>query len=67
MIDRILGHSDASQAAPSDVVAQSHLLENRRQFFSRASCGIGVAALASLLERDGFACEKNREDRNLRD
>src|SRR6476646_929004 len=27
----------------------------RRQFFGRTACGIGSAALASLLSRDGFA------------
>ena len=31
------------------VIEKSHLLTNRRQFFSRTSTGIGVAALASLL------------------
>lgn len=34
-----------------------HLLENRRQFFGRTSTGIGVAALASLLNRDLFSKE----------
>jgi hypothetical protein len=34
------------------------LLENRRQFFGRASSGIGVAALASLLGKDLGAGEK---------
>jgi hypothetical protein len=40
------------------------LLENarsvtRRQFFSRAAGGIGIAALASLLEQDGLAAPPN--------
>jgi hypothetical protein len=34
------------------------LLINRRQFFSRTSTGIGIAALASLFERDLVASEK---------
>ncbi len=31
-------------------IEESHLLTNRRQFFGRASTGIGVAALATLLK-----------------
>ncbi|MBD55027.1 MAG: sulfatase, partial [Rhodopirellula sp.] len=34
---------------------QQHL--NRRHFFGRSATGIGTAALASLLHRDGFATE----------
>ena len=34
------------------------LLVNRRQFFSRTSTGIGIAALASLFDRDLLASEK---------
>ena len=34
---------------------QQHL--NRRHFFGRSATGIGTAALASLLQRDGFATE----------
>ncbi len=33
-------------------LAESHFLENRRQFFSRSAKGVGVAALASLLNQD---------------
>ena len=33
----------------SQLLEESHLLTNRRQFFGRASTGIGVAALASML------------------
>jgi len=36
----------------SNPILESQLLENRRQFFGRASTGIGVAALASLLDRN---------------
>ena len=32
---------------------QQHI--NRRHFFGRSATGIGTAALASLLQRDGFA------------
>jgi hypothetical protein len=39
----------------NDLLLESQLLENRRQFFGRASCGIGTLALGSLLERSGFA------------
>jgi hypothetical protein len=39
----------------SNPLLDAQLLENRRQFFSRASSGIGVAALASLLNRNSFA------------
>ncbi len=35
-----------------DPLADSHLLENRRQFFGRASTGIGTAALAALMAGD---------------
>ncbi|MEE3054610.1 MAG: DUF1501 domain-containing protein [Planctomycetota bacterium] len=35
----------------SNELLESGLLENRRQFFGRSSTGIGVAALASLLNR----------------
>ena len=34
---------------------QQHL--NRRHFFGRSATGIGTAALASLLQRDGFAAD----------
>jgi hypothetical protein len=33
------------------------LLQTRRQFFGRAATGIGVAALASLLDRDGLRAD----------
>ena len=36
----------------TDPLLESRLLQNRRQFFSRSSAGIGVAALASLLNVD---------------
>ena len=39
----------------NDPLFDSHLLQNRRQFFGRSSTGIGVAALASLLNPDLFA------------
>ncbi|MEC8556863.1 MAG: DUF1501 domain-containing protein [Planctomycetota bacterium] len=39
----------------TDPILDSKLSENRRQFFSRTSTGIGVAALASLLNRESTA------------
>src|SRR5687768_18135550 len=33
------------------------LLVNRREFFGKSACGIGTAALASLLARDGFSAD----------
>lgn len=36
-------------------IAESQLLENRRQFFGRASTGIGTAALAALLAGETIA------------
>lgn len=50
----------------NDLLAQSRLLENRRQFFGRASTGIGVAALASLLPSDGFAAPTKTESSDVR-
>lgn len=38
-----------------DPILSSRLIENRRQFFGRTSTGIGVAALATLLNRDSKA------------
>ncbi|QDU51609.1 DUF1501 domain-containing protein [Gimesia panareensis] len=40
-----------------DPLTEMQLQVNRRQFFGRSSTGIGVAALASLLNRDLFAKE----------
>jgi hypothetical protein len=39
----------------SNPVLESQLLENRRHFFGRASTGLGVAALASMLNPDLLA------------
>ena len=36
-------------------ILEQNLLTNRRQFFGRSACGLGTAALATLLTRDGFA------------
>ena len=47
----------------SNPIFESQLLENRRQFFGRASTGIGVAALASLLNRNSSAAPINAESR----
>ena len=41
-----------------DPVSEQGLLQNRRQFFSRSSTGIGVAALASMLNPGLFGGEK---------
>ena len=41
-----------------DLLLESQLIQNRRQFFGRSSTGIGVTALASLLNGDLFAGEK---------
>jgi hypothetical protein len=38
-----------------DPLLEHQRLITRRQFFGRTACGIGSAALASLLSRDGFA------------
>lgn len=37
--------------------ALQQLLVNRREFFGRSACGLGTAALASLLARDGLGAE----------
>ena len=42
---------------------ESRLLENRRQFFGRASTGIGTIALASLLNRSLLAESSNDQTR----
>src|SRR5687767_14653866 len=36
---------------------EARLLVNRREFFGKSACGIGTAALASLLARDGFTAD----------
>jgi hypothetical protein len=38
-----------------DPRAESRLLVNRREFFGRSACGLGTAAVAYLLARDGTA------------
>ena len=42
---------------------QSDLLTNRREFFGRSACGLGTAALASLLARDGLAADPQTKKR----
>ncbi len=42
---------------------QQGLLQNRRQFFSRSSSGIGALALGSLLNRSLFAQQDDRQQR----
>ena len=42
----------------SNPLFESQMLQNRRQFFGRSSTGIGVAALASLLNRGLASAEK---------
>ncbi|MFP6874282.1 MAG: DUF1501 domain-containing protein [Verrucomicrobiales bacterium] len=42
----------------NDLLLESRLLQNRRQFFGRSSTGIGVAALSSLLKGELSAKEK---------
>ncbi len=37
---------------------ESQLLVNRREFFGRSACGLGTAALAALLARDGRSADK---------
>jgi hypothetical protein len=39
---------------------ETRLHQTRREFFGRTAAGIGSAALASLLARDGFAAESSR-------
>jgi len=36
---------------------EARLLVNRREFFGKSACGIGTAALAMLLARDGLSAE----------
>ena len=38
----------------------NHLHLTRREFFGRGACGIGTAALASLLGHEGLAAENKR-------
>jgi len=38
-----------------DIQREQQLLQTRRHFFGRSTLGIGTVALASLLEKDGFA------------
>ncbi len=45
-------------SAQHSALATQHLWMNRRQFFSRTSTGVGIAALASLLNRDLLSDEK---------
>ncbi len=45
----------------NDLLLESQLIQNRRQFFGRSSTGIGVTALASLLNDDLFAGKKPGE------
>ena len=40
---------------PSHPITENQLMVNRRQFFGRSATGIGTAALASLLTKDGLA------------
>lgn len=42
-------------------LAESHFLENRRQFFGRSAKGLGVAALATLFNRDLSAAKPTGE------
>src|SRR5438132_10584591 len=37
---------------------EGNLLQTRRQFFGRTASGIGIAALASLLDRDGLRADE---------
>lgn len=46
----------------TDPVKESLLLQTRRHFFGRASHGIGVAALASLLNRDSRASDSTESE-----
>ena len=39
---------------------ENRLHVTRREFFGRAACGVGTAALASLLAREGHAAESER-------
>ena len=48
-----------------DSHSQQNLLLTRRQLFGRASTGIGIAALGSLLENDLCAMPKRPDDRTV--
>ena len=41
------------------IETQRHL--TRREFFGRSACGLGTAALALLLKKDGFAAPQNTQ------
>ena len=43
-----------------DPLAENRLHVTRREFFGRSACGLGTAALAGLLGRDGLAAEPGR-------
>jgi hypothetical protein len=43
-----------------DPLRQNRLHVTRREFFGRTACGLGTAALASLLARDGLAAQPDR-------
>lgn len=45
-----------------ELTTESRLLETRRHFFGQTATGIGVAALASILGRQGVASTNGRDD-----
>jgi hypothetical protein len=50
-----------------DPLSESRLHLTRREFFGRSACGLGTAALAWLLARDGLAAEGPRRQPGLPD
>ena len=46
-----------------DPLREHRLHVTRREFFGRSACGLGTAALASLLSRDGIAWRQTRPGR----
>ena len=45
-----------------ELLLESSLIQNRRQFFGQSSTGIGVAALSSLLSSELCAKERSKDD-----
>jgi hypothetical protein len=44
---------------------ESQLQANRREFFGRSACGLGTAALASLLTREGLGADKSTPTKRI--
>ena len=49
--------TEPSLSETPDVPSENRMLETRRHFFGKSASGIGVAALASLLDKDSASAE----------